>query len=406
MSNYKSGSDENFTFKMVDFYGIVKIKGVTIPNTNIESLNIVVSCFNLIPVLDMSFGDNGIFSQLYPLEDGDEIEVVLAKSDITNQVVNAKFTLNDFTIQNIDGDQAQSSIVNLTAYLKSSNLFQPVKTRAFRSMNSAQVMNSLASECGLGFSSKITPSDSMTWRQINSTNFDMFAEVLGKSYINNDGIIAGIGLNGEFLLTSVKTAQNNKKSKKAIFSPEKTISNIVDEKETVYFNNYTVVNNMGTTNKTGGYGISYSTYDLKSDVKTKEIEDSYKILTKYLYKNKENAGKLVGKYGTQIQNFQNVHKNYLDAQAQNEYYLNDFFKNSLILFASPTKEVNLFDVLDVTFPSVQNASTVNTVLSGKYVVGGISFSASKAGFFRSALVLFRNGFNQGTQIKNGQYTSI
>ncbi len=405
MANSKSGSNVDNTATMVEFFGIVKIKGVTILNTNIEVVNIRESVFDIIPTLEMTFKDNGLFTQQYTLEDEDEIEIVLAKSSSTEEIVNAKFTLNDYTISNGGGDKLQNSTISLTAFFKCQNVFYPVKTRSFRSMNSVQVLQTIASEIGLDFESKIKTNDNMTWRQVASTNYDMIKDMLSKAYIQNDGVICGINRRKKFLLTSVATSQKNIKSKKAVFEPSKVISNTVDDQDVLYYTNYSIVNSMGTSNKEGGYGFQYGTYDLTT-LKSSEIAINDKFLTKYLFKKKENSGKFVGKFGIQIQNFLNVHKNYLTAQAQNEYFVNDFLKFSLILYISPTNAVDLFDIIDVVFPSSISPDSINTVLSGKYVVGGISHSASKDGFFRSALILFRNGFNPSTQIKNAQYTSV
>lgn len=400
-------SNLDSSFFINNFYCKIKIKNIEVLPQNIVSINIRESIFDLIPVVELNILDNGILSERYPLEDGDELQVELATSDKTESVIDMKFNVMDSEILNTDGDILQVVMIRITGIMKNNDLFFPLKTRAFSNKTSIQTLSSIASECGFSPKTKIKTSDSMTWRQLQQSNYQMIAEVLKRSFKPDDAIMACFKRNNEFIITSLKTELENKTSKKAIYDPYKSISMIGEtdtkEKSTeIYYNNFSVRNFSGFVNKTRTYGKEFSYWDFE-EFKNKKITSDYHGLTQFSFKNKNDVGKIVNVQPVGILNSLNVHKNYFEAVAQNEFYIEDFFKNVLLIYINPSNNINVFDKFDLIFPSLDDNDSINSSLSGEYIVGSIAYQASKDGIFRSCVALFRNGMNLSSFMKKSEY---
>ena len=209
MANEKK-NDLDSSYFLSEFYCKLSIKGVEILPQNITVINIRESIFDLIPLLDLSFIDDGTFVEKYPLEDGDVISVELARSDLTGVPISMNFILQDFSIDNKDGDNAQLVDISLTGIMKNQEMFAPVKTRSFSNKTSVDVIRTIASECGFEPVIKITTSDSMVWRQITQSNFTMIKDTMKRAFKSEDAILTGITRNRQFIITSLKTITNNK----------------------------------------------------------------------------------------------------------------------------------------------------------------------------------------------------
>lgn len=402
-SQKKSNLDSSYFIN--NFYAIVKIKNIDLLPQNILVLNIRESLFDGIPVLELSFLDNGDFSERFPLEDQDEISLTIGVSDKTEPVIEMTFQLQDFKFFNMDGDNFQLVNINLTGIMKNKDLFFPLKTRAFSNKPSLDVLSSIASECGFSPKVKTKTSDVMTWRQLNQTNYQMIYETMKRAFRQDDAILTTITRSGEFVITSLNTELKNKTTKKLIYDPFKAISSTEPESESkskeYYFNNFSTSNISGNQNKSLGYGLQYSYYDLE-DFKTKKITSDFHPLSQFSFKRKEDIGKISKINPTGILNNLNVHRNYFEALAQNEFYVSDFFKGYLLVYINPTNDINVFDKFDIVFPAFDNNEAINSSMSGEYLCGSISFQISKDGIFRMMLALFRNGMNGSPYMKKSE----
>ncbi len=405
--NSQKKSNIDSSYFIGNFYAKLKIKGVEYLPQNLLSLNIRENIFDLVPMIELSILDNGMLSEKFPLEDGDEIEVELGSSDQVESVINMAFILQDFQIVNSDGDNLQVVVINLTGIMKNKDLMFPFKTRAFSNKTSMDVISTIASDCGFSPDVRIKTSDSMTWRQLQQNNYQMIFETLRRSFKSDDAVLSCITRTGDFVVTSLKSELKNKTTKKAIYDPHKAISNI-GEKDTkaktdeFYFNNFSINNSSGMVNKKIGYGVEYSYWDFENFT-TKKLTSDFHGLTQFSFKNKENVGKIVKANQTGILNTLNVHKNYFEALAQNEFYISDFFKSCLVIYVNPDTKLNVFDKMNVIFPSFDDNEVVNSTLSGEYIVGSISYQVSKGGIFRCCLGLFRNGLNGSPFMKKAEY---
>lgn len=403
-SSKKSTQDSSYF--LTEFYCKLSIKNVEILPQNILQISIRESIFDLVPTLELSILDNGVFVESYPLEDCDSIKIQLGQSNLKTPVINMEFELQDFNISNVDGDNIHIVQINLTAIVKNKNMFLPLQTRSFSSKSSLDVLKSIASESGFTPIVKTSTSDVMTWRQIQQNNYQMVYETMKRAYKPDDAILTGITRNKDFIITSLMTELKNKSAKKTLYDPLQAISlsneKSKDKKEIIYFNNFSMSNVSGFVNKSIGYGLGYSVYNF-DEVENKTIYSTFHPLTKYSFKNKDNTIKIVKNNRLYFLNNKTMHRNYVDAINQNEFYTKDFFKNCCLLYVNPNENINLFDKLDITFPSFENKNGVNQPQSGQWIVGTILHEASKEGYYRMTLGLFRNGINQSSEMKDSEF---
>lgn len=404
ISDKKSTQDTSYF--LTEFYCKLSIKDVDVLPQNILQISIRESIFDLIPTLELSFLDNGEFVEKHVLEDCDIIKIQLGSSNLKTPVINMEFELQDFNVNNVDGDNIHIVQINLTAIVKNKNMFLPLQTRSFSSKSSLDVLKSIASESGFTPIVRTSTSDVMTWRQIQQNNYQMIYETMKRSFKPDDAILTGITRNKDFIITSLMTELKNKSTKKTLYDPLQAISlsneKSKDKKDIIYFNNFSMSNVSGMVNKSIGYGLTYSIYDF-DEVENKSIYSTFHPLTKYSFKNKNNTIKSVKNSGLFYLNLKNMHRNYPNAINQNDFYIKDFFKNCCLLYVNPNENINLFDKLDITFPSFKNKNGVNQPQSGEWLISGILHECSKEGYYRMVLVCFRNGLNSSSFMKDSEF---
>lgn len=422
-STYNVEANKNYFLK-------TKIKGLDVePYGQVFKLIVREWIFDVLPRVEMELLDGGRFTEQYPLEDLDEIEIELNNIKSNDPVVKATFQLNDYEIKytGLDTGNSEQTIINLTGFLKNTNIFFPIHNRAFSRKNSNDVLSQIVSENeDLKFVSRIKPKDNMNWIQSNQTNAQFINHILEHSYLRRDDIqFFYTDRNSNSVYTSLNTEiDRNVKIKNYVYNPNAnllTSSNLTQqeldrrleiEKEespnTNYFFNYQYKNIAGTNTKKGSYGTSYNYFDIQkkeSNIFNKIVTD-IKKLTKNSLKNKDNVGKIVSHINHGFIDSSNVHLNYIEACVQNEYLKNEFFSSYLILYTRPDNTVNLFDVIDVKIPSnLKIDDNVNDIYSGKYIVGGILHHVENKKLFDDILILFRNGLNVSGFIKEGNATN-
>lgn len=384
-----------------EFYCKISINEVEFLPQNIEVLHIKESIFNVVPTLELVFRDDGTFLELFPLQENDEIKVNLSRTNEKDLNISTSFSLQNYNVSNLDGDSQRMCLISLTGFLKLDNFYHPAISKYFKNKSSVDVLKNIATDCGLTSVVRISTSDVMNWMQINQSNFSFMDEVIDGAFKSDDLPLIGITRDKEFIITSLGTESKRTNIAKCFFDPVQALNTNLDDKQkkNVYFNNYDLANIAGFANKMGGYGMSFSQYDLTNN-KSFSVGQKAHQFSEYLDKDKTNSKNPSENFGAYVYDQDNVHRNMFQAKAQNYYFAREFFKEGLVLYINPINKVKLFDVLDVQFPSFGAEKKNGEVLSGKYLVGAIFHQASKAGFYRVALTLYRNGFNGSSYLKN------
>jgi hypothetical protein len=383
------------------FYCRVFIKDVEITPDQIMLLAIRSWIFEKAPRLELQFRDGGKFVSLFPLEDFDEIRVVIANEKKDVNFIDAKFRLHDYFI-NQEGGNRKTYLYGLTALLESKTFYFESKNRSFKNQNSSDVASTIATDSGFTPDIRKTSNDKMTWYQINATDSEMVDHILQRSYVqDNDTSFAYADVRSKFVFTSLKNELEKKTKLKAVYFSDDI--NPSDKKnpddKDLKIKNFALKSLNGSFNKMMAYNSTVAFYDQEDSV-TVEVTDDTHTLTTNSLKFKDNI-----KYNTDTHvlgmKTKNMHDEYFKAELLNVYErYNNFqvftevtfdMKNQPDSFLQDAEALNLFDVIEVEY--VSNMTEKNKVYSGKYVVANITHQVNATGVYVMTLMLFRNGQN-------------
>ena len=385
----------------IQYYLTVTINDNIINDTNIQYLVIKEWIFNIIPTLEFQFVDDGNLTERTPLEDAEEIDIILARHSDDENPMELTFILDDYDV-GVMGDN-RKSIITITGHLKANDIFT-LKNRSFSMRNSSDVLSQIASESKIPFSNprNIIPSDNMTWLQVSLNNFDFIKHVLDRSYVSNDMTFFFATTDNKFIYTSLHREMEKQESQTAKFSIENFSREDSKPGDPIWFSSYAMTNYSGYFNKTNGYGFGYSFYDLEKE--NTNFFDKIEKFTDLSFRNKDLVGSVM-KYNTSVDYIKsNVYgPKYFESLARNEFLKNNFFANSVILEINSLSQVSLMDTIAVDIPSLLDPEEINEVLSGPYLISGIQHEVSKNGIYRKKISLGRNGMNKSNHYENYEY---
>ncbi len=384
----------------IQYYVSLEIKNKKYNPVNITFLIIREWIFNILPTIEIQLVDDGYLIEKSPMEDSEEIKVILAKHENDENPLSMIFLLDDYDI-GILGDN-RKSIINITGHLKVSNMFE-LKNKSFPKQNSSSVLAEIANNSKLKFSNpfKIVPSDNMTWYQSNQSNFDFIRHVLKRSYVPDDVLFCYADIYSNLFYTSLNSGIGNEKYRKAKFDIKKAESDVVDKKykdDTIWFASYSIVNKSGYFNKRIGYCGSYNYYDLNVGISNPYSKT--KTLTTLSFRDKNQANKSVENETFRDYNESTLYStSYFESIVRNKFLKENFFANSLVLNINSLSTVKLMDKIDLYVPSLFKPTESNEVMSGMYLVAGIQHEISRGGVYKKKIALGRNGMNKSSDIK-------
>lgn len=380
-----------------NFYCKLLIKDLEYNPSNLNYLIIREWVFSVLPTVEIQFVDEGYLSETSPLEDGEDIQILIAKDEDSEEIIEMTFTLMDYDFGIIADNRR--SIVTLTGHLKVSDFFLN-RNRSFSQQASTNVLEQIATESGLTFSNplSIVSDDTMTWFQANQSNFQFIQHVLKHSYLADDVIFFYGNTQNEFVVTALKPEIDKSVNYKVKYSVEKTENNYEDENEpdTIWYAGYDIVNRLGYYNRKLGYGFKYEYYNL-----TDKIDETYNTvskMTELIYRNQDyiTSPTTPMKYrygGDFIEN--NVYdEKFFESKLRNKFLRENFFGMSLVLNVNAISTVKLFDKIDLVMPSLFIETESNEVYSGEYLVGGIQHELTKNGAYKKKISVHRNGINK------------
>lgn len=372
-----------------NYYCSVYINDAELIPKNIINCSIREWVFDVLPRIELTIADDGVLTELLPLTDETIISIMISKTGESDDILEAEFNVMDYTVDIISN---QLSNVSMTGLLKTKNMFNKI-SKSYKNKRVSDVIKIISNDIGLNFKtpSGFLTNDNMTWLQPNISNYDMIKHVIKHSYKVNDAIFCYSDINSDINVTSLLTEVNKPISIKTRFSLEKYTANAFSEKaddNTVWFNSYNSVNINGTINNNIGYGVNYSYYDTKN-VKNKNINFKTNPLIDINPKNncKYTYSKTFG-----IQS-KNTYADYYNGELTNEYFINSFFVQSLLLNINSLKVVKLFDKLNVIIPSLIDNTEINDAYSGEYIISGILYNISKNNIYRKQINISRSGLN-------------
>lgn len=403
------------------YFCTVLLKGVELPSQNIKSVVVRESVLELLPKLDLIFLDNGMFTEQFPLEDYDEIEVTFGKnSELEPPISNLKFTLQDWEFENIDKEKVNVKVVRLTGLLKVDKLFSPIKNNSFGFVSSKEYIESIMDELGVDVEYTSETSDIMKWLQINMSDYDMINHITDYSFKEDNNVMFSyFTRNNKFNYCDLKYKIENKKVTSVFYDIVKSLEyrNDYDGEDTqkadiddgkIYFNDFKYNNIGGYINKKLGYGIEYSIYSLDGEETNNVIDSDEHPLTIFSNKNKNKVGNITDKfvYGYSYES-DNVHDNYYKSCLMNKYLKENFFNSPIAIYVNVNSNINLFDKINISIP--QNVSDngtfgINESLSGEYLIGNIIHQVGQGERYKMILVCYRNGFNKNSFMEDSEWS--
>lgn len=399
--------NQNFHGTAVNFFCDLKIKGHQVISERIVHLTIKEWIFDIVPRLEIILTDDGMFTEVYPLQDGDIISVEIRKNPADTPATILQFDLIGYTFGAMSGSKFSQIIISGALHVE--NFYSPIYTRSFSNRNSSTVLTQLLRAEGksnLNFT--VPTTDVMTWLQINMSNIDFCKHILKRSYVANDMMFLYASTNSYatttgidnvtsgFNYTSFKTEISKNIEGTARFDLKyysaDAFENAADYKD-FWYNTYNVFDFHSYINKTRNYGVSYNYYDTVAGKMSPTMFDISHPLTKLSAKAKDNAEQLTHNFDLGHLPVGNVYSNYYKAIVQNDYLKSNFFGGFILeLNINSLGKPRLFSKVNVLIPSMLGDGT-NEALSGNYIVAGVVHDLGRGMQYKKRMALMRNGFN-------------
>ena len=398
----------------VNFYGDVKIKGKQVITSNIIHLAIREWAFDIVPRFELILNDDGMFTEVYPIQDGDIVSVKIRKPAAA-KAIELDFIIMSYSAIAMHGNKFMQ--IAITGLLNITNFYSPIRYRSFHNMNSSSVLSQiLTNEGNIALSSSISTNDTMTWIQTTS-NMDFCKHILRRAYLANDCPLLYADSTGKFNYTSFKTEVDKKEEGIARYditnySADKFQNNadLLD----YWFNSYSIHDYNTYVNTIRNYGMIVNYYDTKKGKKSINISDTSTPLTQLTSKNSNNINTISNIKNMGYMTSDNVHANYYTALAQNEYYKYNMFGGYLLeLNINALSTPRLMGKVNVILPSLVGPGN-NETLSGDHIIIGVVHDAIHGEVLQKRMLVTRNGANIAKVIKqntvatsaNGQTTPI
>lgn len=403
------------------------IKGVEVDNKTIVSLAIKESLF-YVPRLDLIINDQGLFTELTPLEDDDEITVEIAKSNKQDAVISSlKFRVLDWQTQNTGGSNLSSYGLHITAVYDLPLFYFPLKSKAYSKKTSVDVLKEIGSGLNVTTNSYITSNDLMTWLQTNLNEKDFIDSILKTSYISDtDFLLAYFDRNNALNITSILTELKQKDSFECVFDEKKFLDKEPDLKdETVtpkendliklYYGDIQFDTISGIINKaSGGYTYLLNWYNLDGKETSQKITHKQHEITQLTQKRKANIDLI-----TAQSNFSylsgNVHANWFKAIITNKTLKDLYFSQAITLQMNPNDKIQLLDKGFVKIPNnikygvdENNINVYNESYSGTYFIGELTHTLvfNGGGNYGMKCTMFRNGLNKNGFMEDSEWGVI
>jgi len=395
-----------------NFYGTLFINNNEIPASDILSLVIRewLLSESIVPRLELTMIDSGRLSDADLPINKSEIKISISKSEESIDDEEMFFYVSDVEIINTPSKNGQR-IIKISGLLKIDNLFK-IGSSAFTG-NSVKVISDIADELNLEFVKKnnISAQDNMTYFKLNQNNLSFLQHVLDRSYIGEDDLLfAFISINNTLNALSLKSAISAKPLWTLKYNVELATSKSEDEfknlieklgikedKSTIYYSNFGLINKSGSFYNSGGYSIKNSFYDInKKEIIETESNSSLK-LNKTDYDN-INENKITAKFNySGVSNLYNTYEGYDQANSNKENLILSLFAQTLEVEIDSFKTPEIGDSIEIFIPtkSEVNSELNNEILSGKYIIISRLKTLTKSSILKKRIIIARVGTNKG-----------
>lgn len=391
-------TQENYdTRPIANFVLTCTIDGKVVPWQNINYLTVREYIYDLIPRVEIQFHDNGLFVEMNPILEGQEIKIVAKLNAESNDIINQSFEVIGSSHQPTNPERTDLYTITVTAAYKASSLMGPLQNRYYSKKTFSDVIKDVGIINRLITDIRIQTKDKMTWYQPNQNYLNFIKDSLFRSNPGEDDApFCYIGRNGKLVLTSLRTELKQNTGIIVLNDPRKALRPVTD-KDGRYYYTHSYSDYSGFINKNISYGIKY-TYNDGSKIQRKEITDYEPTkLSSFKNKNKNMSGEPVHHKNYGFLN--NVYDQYFDSIVSNELIRTSFLSSPLTINVQPD-DYKLFQRINIQIRSQNIPNTIVQSYSGSYMIGGIIHNMSKKATYDMVLVLFRDGIDDSKSYDN------
>lgn len=428
------------------------LKGITVENEVIERIDITENMFTSLPTINMLITDGGRFFFRYNIRIGDTINVRMSPAatfddDDDKQpapYVDASFTVqsvtdipdtsNNIYIHRVSGVYAAVSLINKIIPFPQDNRIievEPIKK------TSAEVIQFVTQQAGLGFVSDVKTDDHSFWLNANETASNFCERVLQHAWISDDDApLMFTNIDGISHLTSIKTIVENKT--RIQFADMQTSVNADTSEKTpiISINDVYCLNVGGPITNLGGYKVQTSFYTPKNNRSsqtllefpqheqgmlgaavgtiasifgggTKDRSEAYR--EKEYQQNETYLGGISNKQQSERDNvtihvdggmhFDELHDHYEVAPSHNEMIRRSFFQNFVRIMVDTSRQGDLYSRVEyrpylgsTVKCDFSSSERIDTIHSGEYAVAEIVHKYSKGAPYTQAITLVNDGY--------------
>lgn len=382
-------SDSNFILE-------VYVDGNPIPWQNINSLTVREYIYEVMPRINLSFNDDGFFTEFNPVLEGQFVEVYARLSQNDSNIISQKFYVlsSNFTPLNVSKNNLY--VVNIDGLFYNDTLSTGIRNKVYANMNFSDSLRKIATENGIQSDIRLQSKDTMNWYQLNKSYTNYIQESVYKSNAGNDDVpFSYIGRDGILVYTSLRTEQKQKSNITLSNNTSKAVGQIrnIDNDFHRYYSSFSYGDLSGAANiRAGGFGVKFSYYDGNKVIQKNYLANNFNAtdLVKYRNKNVELSGDATDhqQYGT----LNNVYPTYFDTLVRNQMLRTNLLSNTFIVNAQ-ANDYKLFQRINIEIQSQHNVGSLVEAYSGDYFVGGIIHNLSTTGNYNQMLICMRDGIN-------------
>ena len=426
-------------------------KGITVENEAVESIDITENLFTTLPTINMVISDSGRFFFRYNIRVGDTLNVRMTPASTTKDeeeesqpapYIDASFTVqavtdmpdhpNDLYIHRITGVYAAVSFINkIVQFPQDKSLLEPVPIKK----TSAEVMQFVAQQAGLGFVSDVKTDDYSYWLNANETAANFCERVLQHTWIaDDDAPVLFTNVEGAAHLTSIKTIAENKTLIQ--FADMQAATDGDAKTPIITINDVYCLNMGGPISNLGAYKVETSFYTPKNMRSsqmmiefpqegqgllgavagtvssllgggTKDRSEAYRV--KEYQHNDTYLGGISNKQQSERDNvtihsaggihFDELHDHYEVAPSHNEMIRRSFFQNFVRIMVDTSRQGDLYSkvqyrpYLGATVKcDFSSSKRIDSIHSGEYAVAEITHKYSKGEPYTQAITLVNDGY--------------
>lgn len=381
-----AGSSENSLFD-VKLY----IDGYPINWKSISTLVVREYIWQVIPTLELTIVDSGLFFEANPITEGSVVDIELSLKKENKPIIKNQFVVVGSTISSLNPVRNDLFSVSLIAAYKPIEYVYTTKNTCYSKMTSVDAITSIFKKNKDKVESKISSTDNMTWYQVNQNDNTAIQDIVSRSYISqDDSIVSFIDRNGEATITSFKTISLGH-GLEMKWNPDKKSDIFSEDDNNLYMSSFVYKDASPYANMMGSSKVELTYYqDEDGTIKTETIKAPKFPIT--FFTNKSRGIEDIFTNNLTRGFTDNTHSKYHQSEAINSVIAGSYLSSYLLTNVKPDSRVKLMNKVELNMTGIDGIT--NTTYSGEYIITGIVHHISTQGTYQMSTMLSRPGLNK------------